>query len=197
VPSFLVLEEEPLRPDMFLLGAVLALVALGTFGYLLTHGGNRVRFSAVTNEPMRSAMAPAVDGSGVQERVVPKEGDKPDPVPVVSAEERELVIRTIVDAVQKYDPDRAEARGVAELLERQDNLGAYDGIRSGPLFAGVLTRDINGATRQLTVTVMCGQEPLPGSSIWVKPSHRGARAWLRIDDHFSVALEPVRAGNRE
>jgi hypothetical protein len=192
VPSFLVLDEEPLRPDMFLLGTVLALGALGTFGYLLTHGGNRVVFPFQIQQPMRSATTPAVGGINTPEHPSSEEGDaKAPPVPL-SAEERALVIRQVVAAVAKVDPDPIEARGVNQMLEEQENLGAYDGLVTGPVFAGVLTRQINGATRQVSVTVLCGQQPQPGSSIWIKPARPGLRAWLRIDDHFSVVVEPVR-----
>jgi hypothetical protein len=194
VPSFLVLEEEPLRPDMFLLGTVLALLALGTFGYLLTHGGNRVHFPGMLNQSLRSAIAPAAGGSSAQERPAPSEEGGATPVPLLTADERDLVIRRVIDSVQNYDSVRAEGQSVADFLKEQENLGAYDRILSGPVFAGLLTREINGIAWHEAVAVMCGQEPAPGSSIWGAPARPGKRAWLRIDDHFSVALEPVRQG---
>ena len=192
VPLFQVLEEERLRPDMFLLGTVLALVAVGTFGFLLTHGGNRVVFPAAVQGSLQSAMAPAAGASGKQEAVATGEKGEATPVPLVTPAERALVVRRVIDAVERYDPDRAEAAGVAGWLEEQEKAGVWDGIRSGPYFAGELTRSMHGATRSVTVTVLCGQEPAAGSSIWVRPSGRGGRAWVRIDEHFSVAVAPVK-----
>jgi len=197
VPSFLVLEEQPLRPDMFLLGTVLALVAVGTFVYLMTHGGNRVVFPSRFTGNLQSAMAPAIGGNG--EQATPKDKDEAEPVPLVTAEERELVIQSVTGAVAKYDPDRVEARSVAGMLEEQRSAGAYDDIRSGPEFAGILTRELSGATRFVTVTVICGYEPAADSSMWMVPAGPGQRAWLRIDEHFSVTVTPVgqAEGNRQ
>lgn len=194
VPLFQVLEEESLRPDMFLLGTVLALLAVGAFVYLMTHGGNRVVFPFQIQEPMRSATAPAVGGIDGHEQPAPDEEDAKAPPVLVSAEERALVIRRVVDAVEKVDPDPIEARGVATFLQQQENAGAYERLPQGPMFARVLTREINDATQRVAVSVLCGQQPVPDSSIWIKPARPGSRAWLRIDDHFSVVVEPARRG---
>ncbi|MGA8532104.1 MAG: hypothetical protein WB622_20435 [Acidobacteriaceae bacterium] len=190
VPSFLVLEEERLRPDMFLLGTVLAVVALGTFGYLLTHGGNRVLLPAVLN-PLQSAMAPAADAKTGERSASNPEGGASEAV-VVTAVERELVIRRVIGAVRRYDPDRGEAQGVAAMLQEAESRGDYAGMRNGSVFAQVLTQEIDGVSQHERVTVMCGHEPLRGSSIWVVPARPGEPAWLRIDEHFSVALAPAK-----
>ena len=192
-PSFLVLEEEPLRPDMFVLGTVLAVLAVGTFGYLLTHGGNRAVLPAIANPLYQARGLPTTSGTG-QQHAAAQAGGQATPVPVVSPAERELVLRRVIDAVQKDDPDPAEARSVAALLEDHENQGDYNGILQGPVFAAVLTREIDGVTRQMSVTVLCGQQALPGSAIWIAPSHPGRRAWLRIDDRFSVVVEPLKPG---
>jgi hypothetical protein len=191
VPSFLLLEEQPLRPDMFALGTLLALLAVGTFGYLLTHGGNRVVFPAIAN-PLYRARGLAAAPNSAQQHSTPSAQEEEAPVPVVSPAERQRVLSRVIDAVRRYDP--AEAPSVATWLDQRERLGEYNGILKGPDFAAVLTREVNEVTRRISVTVLCGQQPLPGSAIWVAPSHPGQRAWLRIDDRFSLVLEPVKPG---
>lgn len=188
LPSFLVLEEEPLRPDRFLFGTVLALLALGTFGYLLTHGGNRVLLPGLSHESLRSVMAPAASPAVAGQNPAASAASEASEVPVVTAAERQLVIRKVVGAIQVYDPDRAESQRVAALIRAQERRGEYNGILNGPVFAALLTQQIKSVTRRTTVTVLCGQEPVSGSAIWIAPSAHRAKAWQRIDDHFSVTL---------
>lgn len=189
LPSFMVLEEEPLRPDKFLFGTLLALIALGTFGYLLTHGGNGVVFPGMPDQPLRTAVAPALSAGGTAEHPASTPAGEAIHVPPLTAAERELVIRRVIAAVRKYDP--AESQGVTEFLEEQESLDDYSGTLNGPDFATLLTRQLGGVTRYETVTLLCGQEPPRSSAMWIVPSHPGERVWQRIDDHFSVALAPV------
>lgn len=191
LPSFMVLEEEPLRFDKFLFGTLLALLALATFGYLLTHGGNRVGFPGLSHEPLRSRMARAANfGVPGERRTNADAGSAPEIPIMLTNAERELVLRRVIVAVREYDPDRAEWQRVTRLLEQQDSYGTYDGILDGHVFAALLTEQISRVTRRMTVTVLCGQQATPGSPIWVAPSTPGSNAWQRIDDHFSVALAP-------
>ena len=190
-PSFLVLEEEPLRADKFLIATLLALLAVATFGYLLTHGGNRVFFAGMSGESLRSAMAPAANATTAHQDSSASAGGAAEPVPLVTAAERALVIRRVLAVLRQYDPSPAESRSVAEFLQQQQTLGTYSGIVKGPDFAALLTAQIRGLTQHVQVTVLCGQEPAATSSMWIVPHRPGARLWQRIDPHFSVDLVPV------
>ena len=191
IPSFLVLENEPPRPDIFLFGTVLAVIAIGTFGFLLTHGGNRVLFPAGSNEPLRSAIPPAVNASKTGEQNASRTETDATEDPLVTPAEQRLVIRKVIGIVQEYDRYPAEANRVAEMLEQNESSGTYEGIRNGSFFAALLTSQISGLTRHVTVTVMCGEQPSSGSHLWIAPSRPDASVSWRIDDHFAVALAPM------
>src|SRR5579875_3472429 len=105
VPSFLVLEEKPLRPDTFLFGTVLALLAIGAFAFLLAHGGNRVLMPALTNRPMRSTVGSAVGTDRVASQTPAPSAAESTPVPLVTPAEQRLVIRRVAQAIQEYEQD--------------------------------------------------------------------------------------------
>jgi hypothetical protein len=194
LPSFLVLEEQPLRPRTFLVGTALSLVAVGTFVFLMTHGGNGFAFPDRARVPLRRAVDSAAVPDGGTARAQPDSAaeDAAAPIFVPDAAERQRVIAAVTNAVRADDRDASEAQAVAEMLREQQSSGAYDDARSGSAFALLLTGQLASVTRHTTVTVLCGTQPSPDNDLWT--THPGAQgtAWLRIDEHFSVTVAAVR-----
>lgn len=189
-PSFLVLEEAPLAPNRFLCGTLLALIVVGSFVFLLNHGGNRVLLPGISNQRLRSEVTPG-PSSSVQGKPSPANpDDTPAPMPPLTTAERRLVIRQVIHAIGEFAPHSAELKEVTALLQENESRGDYEQILYGPLFARMLTRQIDSVTKDVRVTVLCGQQPGPDSRIWILPSRPGSPLFERIDNHFSVALRP-------
>lgn len=186
-PSFQILEDEPLRPNMFVFGTLLGLIALGTFGFLLTHGGNRVLLPGASNEPLHSATTPALSADKTAESQSAGSAADATKLPVLITE-RQLVVQEVIEAVQHYDSHPAESQAVAELLRRHENSGDYAGIHDRLLFAQLLTRQIRGVTRYIRVTVVCDPQPPSSSRRWAPAPLPPGNTVRTIDDHFSVEL---------
>lgn len=187
-PAFAVLDEEPLRPNMFVSATLLALIALGSFVFLMTHGGNRVLFPGMLDQTLRSQMAPAISATSADQPPAAISGGEAAEVPLVTPAERQLVIRKVIETVEAYDSHRGEAQQVADMLRARQTHGDYEALSNGSFFALLLTRQIGAVTHFVTVTVMCGEQPSPGAALWTRSVHPGASALRRIDDHFSVAI---------
>jgi hypothetical protein len=195
IPSFLVLEEKLPSAGTFLIGTVLALTAAGIFGFLLIHGGNNLLLPPMSNQPLPSSMTQAASPSNTPEQDSSSSEMDSTQVLFITAAERRLVIRQVIGAVKEYDRYITESARVAQLLEPDESSGGYQGIRDGSAFAALLTRQISGVTRHVTVTVMYGHQPAPGNELWIVPSRPGASIFRRIDNHFAVALAPT-SGSR-
>jgi hypothetical protein len=184
VPSFLVLEDEPLRPHLFLIGTALGLLALGTFVFLMTHGGNRVLFPAILNQNLRSGLTTTVTTDRTSERHPQNSRPQSTELPVLNTAERQVVIQKVIAVVQQYDPYKEESRSVAAMLIQHESQGDYHDIHNGPFFAQLLTQQIGGVTRYRRVMVLCDQLPTTEGGMSLP---RGA-IFETIDNHFSITL---------
>lgn len=182
LPSFLVLEEEPLRPHLFLFGTALGLLALGTFAFLMTHGGNRVLFPAMSAQNLRSSRTTTVSTDRASQRHPQSSGPQSKELPVLTTAERQMVMQKVIAVVQQYDPYAEESRSVAALLSRHESQGDYEDIHNGPFFAQLLTQQIAGVTRYSRITVLCDQFPAAGMSL------PAGTIFETIDSHFSITL---------
>ncbi len=189
LPSFSVLETEPLRPGMFLLGGVLALFTLAVFGFMLTHGGN----STLLSPDLRAGVSP---GSGTEAGATPASGAFPASgstsqaagsvvVPPLREQrldgaERRRVIDAVIADLEEHYADRDAAQRVAALLRTQERNGGYDAVTSGSAFAGLLTNQMQTTTQDMRLRVVyyVDQNPVQGLQ--------------RIDSHFAIYIPEAR-----
>ncbi|HTX41015.1 MAG TPA: hypothetical protein VMD25_04250 [Acidobacteriaceae bacterium] len=176
IPSFSVLEDEAPRPATFVFGTALALAGLGTFAFLLNHGGNPVRFNVVSYGTMRAGSrfagtAAARESSLAAEKRAAGVG--------LDAAEQHRVIQAIVGEMTGPYRRTPGARAISEALETREANGDYAQIAEGDIFASALTTQMHAITSD------------PEVSVYFAAGAKGRmpRGAVRIDEHFAMAIQ--------
>jgi len=185
VPSFYVLEDDPLRPSAILFGGILALAGLSGLSVLIGRtgvyrpllAGTR---SAIASRRLNSFLTvPPLLGSGddpdqalmggVPEE--PKPRSKPQLVEAVfmvasakaklDAAERDRVVEAAATNLKEHYFDRGAAQRMAEALLSHERNGDYNTTTDGPAFADLLTKQIRELSQDLHLMVVWSAEPFP------------------------------------
>ena len=155
-------------------GTALALAGLGTFAFLLNHGGNTPRFQTITYGTMRAGAVQSDAGAGAGTppagRVAGGELD---------AAEQHRVIQAIIGAMNGSYRGKTGARAIVQALTTREADGDYAEIAEGDIFASALTTQMHAITRDPEVTVY-----YTAGAKWYVPAE--AR---RIDARFAMTIE--------
>jgi len=167
LPSFHMLEREPLRPGSVIVGCVFSLTALVALGMVMRipaphrYSNSREGLSpveTVLDRLNRVVSAPTgngdnsdtttVNGPSSQGQAELRPGSekaqaKAEPL---TEPQKEEVLQGVSDNLTARYFDREKADAAVEKLRALKKQGAYDGIVDGPTFADRLTADIRSAT---------------------------------------------------
>lgn len=208
IPSFQVLDEEPLRPATIFLGSTVSFTALAAFGILITHPPPLPMISPDRPlSPVESVMerlnhaksrgsedqGATANGSGAagtpQAQSVagmPQAQSAVNAYATVSSDssllldraERDRVIHGVAGNLLAHYFDRQRAQDASEQLLIRENRGEYDAISDGPTLAAQLTADVRSSTGDRHLVVEYSRNRIPD-----RPSRPSA-----------AALEQYRAG---
>ena len=180
IPSFLILQREPLRPGSILTGSLLSLTAIAAFCFALSHPMVLRRFSKGAISPIQSVLehlnqatwtgsnqpgGVASIGRGSSQDT----GSKANPSAVSSMEgnlesvERDRVVQAVAQNLNRYYVDSARARIASAKILKREATGDYDAILDGQAFASRLTGDLRTATGDEHVVVVYSRVPLPNA----------------------------------
>jgi len=184
VPSFWILEEEPMRAGTWLWAGVLSFALVGTWAVLLSHGGKHRLGSLASSgrdaagrlrwAPKQSgAGMPQGDsdvelvGSGAQRMHAPGQrsgGEITKQVMLLEAELDDAERQRIVDAVSaslKQDyVDANAAQKMADVIEAHERHGDYKAVMRGREFADLLTRQLREQSHDTDLDVVYSAERL-------------------------------------
>ncbi len=172
VPSFYILEDQAPRPGTFVFGTALALAGLGTFTFLLNHGGNTPRFQTITYGTMRAGAVQSDAGAGTPPVARAKGGE-------LDVAEQHRVIQAIMGAMNGSYRDKTGARAIVQALSTREADGDYAEISEGDIFAAALTTQMHAITRDPEVTVY----------YTAGAKSRAPEAARRIDARFAMTIE--------
>jgi hypothetical protein len=169
LPSFRLLDREPLRPGPLVAGCVFSMMALVAFGLVMrlpaphrfsNAGGALSPVEAVMERLNRVVSPPTSTGnSGDGSTSTVNGGSSQTPTPTKSGpsgsataekpltvQQRDQVIRAAGENLSARYFDRQKAEAAVEKLRAMRKQGAYKGIVDGPKLAERLTADIRDAT---------------------------------------------------
>lgn len=178
VPSFYMLEDETPRPGSFVFGAALALAGLGTFAFLLGHGGNTQIFGAASYSAMQGGVSPSGGGSAAA---------PPPPAPVASeldAAEQHRVIQAIVAEMTGPCRHASGAGAIVQALTAREAAGDYVQIGEGDIFASALTTQMHAITSDPEVSIF----------FTANGKSREPEGAQRIDKRFAMTIRESRRG---
>jgi hypothetical protein len=185
VPSFHVLEDQPLSAGTFLAAVVFCLAGFGVLSMLMKHGGDHRRSSDSVMQgapaartrwaasPGSSAGRPGGNASQATVAVSRPPADQPLPQSAAassqptslgllldSAERRRVIDAAVANLKGHYfDPDGA-GKIAAVLLAHEKN-GDYNAITDGRTFAAMLTRQMRDAGQDVDLTMEYSRARLP------------------------------------
>ncbi len=183
IPSFRILQREPLRPGSVLLGSLLSLTAIAAFSFVISHPKAYRQFANGAMSPIESVLDRlnrATSTGSNQEGQVASLGSgssqdsdaksKPAASSVVSmsgrldSAERDRVVHAVAQNLDRYyfDPRRAQSAS-AQILKREET-GAYDTFKDGQAFAVRLTSDLRNATQDPHLDIAYSTIPLPNAA---------------------------------
>lgn len=187
VPSFYVLEDDPLRPGAILFGGVLALAGLSGLSVLIGHtDASRplpagTQHNAVESRRLNSHLmvkSPLL-GSGDDPEQALVAGVPGEPKPrsnpqlseavflVATAEtkldaaERDRVVEAAATNLKEHYFDRGAAQRMGEALISHEKNGDDNATTDGTAFASLLTRQIREVSQDMHLMVVYSAEPLP------------------------------------
>ncbi len=184
VPSFQVLEDQPLGIGTLLAAVLFFLVALGTLSIMMKHLGDHRRSSDAVMQGGRaphtrwapspgssarlsknaSGAAAAVSQPAAQQAVAPADAASPrvaSPDLTLDTAERQRVIDAAVANLKKHYFDSDGAQKIANALMVHERNGDYNSITEGPVFAGLLTRQMREAGQDVDLTMEYSVARLP------------------------------------
>jgi hypothetical protein len=187
LPSFNLLDREPLRRGSVVAGCVFSMMALVAFGLVMrlpipqrfsNTGGALSPVEAVLDRLNQVVSPPTgagtsgdgststVNGGSSQAAGPAKSGpsgsatlEKP-----LTAQQRDQVIRAVGENLSSRYFDRQKAEEAFENLRAMRRQGAYEGIVDGPKFAERLTADIRSATGDSHVAVVYSRNVIPNAA---------------------------------
>jgi len=180
VPSFHVLQNEPLRPGALLSGGVLSLVALTTCWLSL---------NSVVG-PYHPAVRPP-QGSSFSESSSPSNSFQPNQGDSASASgryavpggnldpvERKRILAATISNLKEHYVDRDAAQKMAGALAAHESHGDYNAVADRAAFAVLLTQQMHEINPDRHLTFEYFQDPLPpqppAQPTGVSPQYRDA-----------------------
>lgn len=183
IPSFCILQKEPLRPASILMGSFLSLTMIGAFAFVMSHPMVYRQFSKGAKSPIESVLERlnrATSNGGNQDGGVTSIGSgnsqdtaskgNPSAVSVASNQrkldpaERDRVVHAVAQNLNRYYVDSQRARiASAEVLKREAT-GEYEAIADGQAFAARLTSDLRSSTQDPHLEIAYSRTPLPNAA---------------------------------
>lgn len=190
VPSFCMLEKQPIRSSAFFFGTVVSVVALAIVTVLLQHGGHvpilhpsqQAEAGGVTLDPWATGPASGgATGSGGADVIgdgatSPSQSasqsttDAPlttvilphhPTVPLFDSAEKDRVIQGIIANLNQHYSDRSVAMTLSGALRLHNDLGHYRYVTDPAAFAALLTRQIRATSHDLHFEVVYSRTGLP------------------------------------
>ena len=187
LPSFRLLNREPLRPGPVVAGCLFSIMALVAFGLVMripaphrfsNAGGALSPVEAVMERLNRVVSPPTSTGtSGDGSTSTINGGSSQTPIPAksgpsgsaaaekpLSVQQRDQVIRAVGENLSARYFDRQKAEAAVEKLRAMRKQGAYEGIVDGPKLAERLTADIRDATGDSHLNVVYSGNVIPNAA---------------------------------
>jgi Peptidase family S41 len=179
VPSFRLLEDEPMRFGTVVVAGLLAVGALGMVLILLNRtGGYRpgvgtgaksesgaVRWSpspSIAGMPQGDSDAEAMGAGGSRSQAGSTRGQSAGSVLVrVEAAERQRVIDAVTQNLREHYFDSGEGRKIADGLLVHAQHGDYDAMTEGGAFAEAVTRQLRDVSQNMDLVVVYSASVLP------------------------------------
>ena len=179
VPSFRILEEEPIRFGTLVVAGLLAVGALGMVLILLNRSGGyrrrvgtaaasqsgAVRWSpspSVAGMPQGDSDAEAIGAGGSRPQAGSASGQSAGSVLFqVEAAERQRVIDAVTENLREHYFDSGEGRKIADAVQVHAQHGDYDAMTEGGAFAEALTRQMRDVSQNMDLVVAYSARALP------------------------------------
>ncbi len=192
VPSFRILEEEPIRFGTLVIAGVLAAGALGMVLILLNHGGRYrpgagtaaasqpvVRWSpspSAAGMPQGDSDVEAMGAGGSRSQAGPAGAQSAGSVLFqVDAAERQRVIDAVTENLREHYFDSGEGAKIADSVLAHAKHGDYDAMTEGGVFAEALTRQMRDVSQNMDLVVVYSASALPsGPPPGVEERYRSA-----------------------
>ena len=193
IPSFRVLEPEPLRRGSFLFASMLSLALLALFCFVMSRPVASRILAASDGMPspvesvLRRLNQPASTGSaGNGETAGESASAAPGaqqaspsnasgatmltPAPGLNADERHRVIQAIVTNLNEHYFDTDKAHAASEALLRQEAEGKYNGIHDDQAFAERLTADVRNVAQDQHLAIAFSKDTIPAEQVSPSPT---------------------------
>lgn len=181
VPSFRMLDNEPLPPASILIASALSFAALSIFGLMLNFP-TLSRSSSTSNQPspvesvmerLNRAIPPGNDDQMTTRNASAagqgqfQTGDAAailfDSGTRLDHAERDRVIRTVASILVAHYVDPQKARVASDLLLAAEKHGEYEAISNRTTLAERLTADVQSATQDPHLAVQYSRSAIPNS----------------------------------
>ena len=179
IPTFRLLEEEPVRPGSFLFGSVLSLATLGTLSALLSHPTvyRAWNVSGVSRSPLEAVLErlnrpTSSELSGNESRQVddsvPSDGRKAEArkattpaaqqvltpaESTINPAERHKVIESVVKNPEANYPSQQQSGKAPKAVLRNETHGEYDAAVDGAVLAARRTPDLQRVTQPAAIEI--------------------------------------------
>lgn len=217
VPSFHLLNPEPLKPGSVLVGCVFSATALVAFGFVMrlpaphsfSNGGGALSpVDAVLERLNRVVSAPTNNGGDGDSTTVnggssqaQQTTSSPSPAHTsaenpLTEKERERIVQAVAENMTAHYFDQQKAEAAMERLRTLNKQGAYKGIGDGRALAERLTADIRSATGNPHLNVAYSSNAIP-SAAPMQPSQAAMSRYraLMIEENCSVEKVEILPGN--
>ena len=181
IPSFRVLDEEPLRPASILAGASLSLATMVAFALVMRYATIYRPFSTSQGpkSPIELVLERLNQPSSPEGSEAPESGTaaagalqaQPSPGPANSTSllsvaaldvaERDRVIHGAAQNLNEHYVDRDKARQASESLLIREKQGDYDAFTDGYAFAARLTADLHNLTQDPHLNIEYSRTSIP------------------------------------
>ena len=160
VPSFHVLKTELPHPAALLLGGGLALVILGIFPIVFSDAANK----ATAQQSLGSRLSLPPAPSQKTEDASSKNRRATAAGPELDAASRHRVIAKATEYLKQYYIDPDVAQRTADALLAHEKSGEDDAATEGPVFAWLLTRQMNDVSRDRQLIMVYQPVTMPERS---------------------------------
>ncbi len=169
VPSFYVLQDEPVRPSALLSGGVLSAIVLTTCWISLSYSRtpSPSAFPQFGNREDSAASSRMYSDSNFPDTAPASRSVAPDN-PLDPAERKRVLSSTIANLKAHY-VDRDAAQKVADALMAHEKHGDYSAITDRAGFAAVLTHQMWNITSDRHLSLDYFQDPLPQQPVSQTP----------------------------
>jgi len=180
IPSFRILQTEPLRPGSVLIGSLLSLTAIAAFSFVMSHPKAYRQFSKGAMSPIESVLdrlnratstgsnrdaGLASMGSGNSQDTAPKANSSAvsaaSEAGKVDSVERDRVVHAVAQNLNRFYVDSQLARSASAVVLKRAESGEYDSLADGQAFAARLTSDLRSETQDAHLVIAYSQTPLP------------------------------------